>query len=156
MGELSNPQDKVVAVAALCQKRVDLVHEIGEAEAHVERLRTSLVQLDAVIRMFRADFNPDALPVRQRRQTKSPYFRHGELTQRILGALRDGGEVASSAIAEQAMRDKGLDPASDPATRADFVRRVGLQLNTLQRKGQIERLGTGRHLRYRLAERERI
>jgi hypothetical protein len=49
------------------------------------------------------------------------------------------------------MRDKGLDPDNDPVTRTDFVRRVGLQLNDVARKGKVERVGRGRALRWRLA-----
>jgi hypothetical protein len=48
------------------------------------------------------------------------------------------------------MRDKGLDPQTDPATRTDFVRRVGLQLNALQRDGKVARTGKGSTLRWRL------
>ena len=37
----------------------------------------------------------------------SPYFGHGELTQRIYDALRKHGEAASADIATKAMYDKG-------------------------------------------------
>src|SRR5271163_2122337 len=60
------------------------------------------------------------------RPTKSPYFAHGELTKRIFDAMRTHGTVTSAEIAAVAMRDKGLDPDTDPVTRTDFVRRVGL------------------------------
>jgi hypothetical protein len=95
-------------------------------------------------------FKAKGLPARHRRPTKSPYFRHGELTQRIFDALRERGEIASADVAAAAMRDKGLDPENDPVTRTDFVRRVGLQLNDLARKGHVERSGKGRALRWRL------
>jgi hypothetical protein len=49
---------------------------------------------------------------------------------------------------DQAMRDKGLDPDADRVTRTDFVRRVGLQLNAMQRDGKIERIGKGSALRW--------
>jgi len=49
------------------------------------------------------------------------------------------------------MRDKGLDPESDPATRTDFVRRVTLQLNDMVRKRKVEKIGRGRAMRWRLA-----
>jgi aspartokinase len=101
--------------------------------------------------MFRPNFKAAALPVRHRRPTKSPYFRHGELTQRIFDALRERGEISSADVAAQAMRDKGLDADNDRVTRTDFVRRVGLQLNALQRDRKIERIGKGRTLRWRLS-----
>src|SRR6266852_4785950 len=117
----------------------------------IERLQAELAHLDAVLRMFRPDLQASGLPVRHRRPTKSPYFRHGELTQRIFDALRERGEIASADVAVAAMRDKGLDPNNDPVTRTDFVRRVGLQLNDMARKGKVERIGKGRALRWRLA-----
>jgi hypothetical protein len=103
--------------------------------------------------MFRPDFAAEGLPVRHRRPTKSPYFAHGELTQRIFDALRERGEIAAADVAVQAMRDKGLHPDNDPDTRTDFVRRVGLQLNDMQRKGKVQRIGKGRALRWLLSVR---
>jgi hypothetical protein len=87
---------------------------------------------------------------RVRRSTKSPYFGHGELTARVFDALRAAETITSADIAAQAMRNEGLDPGSDPTTRTDFIRRVGLQLNDLQRKGKIERIEKGSSLRWRL------
>jgi hypothetical protein len=139
-----------ITMSALIAKRGEILFEIGEAENRIERLQAELAHLDAVLRMFRPNFKAEGLPVRHRRPTKSPYFRHGELTQRIFDALRERGEISSADVAAVAMRDKGLDPEHDPATRTDLVRRVGLQLNDMARKGKVERMGKGRALRWRL------
>mgnify|MGYP001616743448 CR=1 FL=1 len=48
------------------------------------------------------------------------------------------------------MRDKGLDAENDRVTRTDFVRRVGLQLNAMQRDGKVERIGKGPALRWQI------
>src|SRR3954471_2974996 len=141
-----------VTANALVKKRADLLFEISQCERTIERLQTELVHVDAVLRMFRPDFKAEALPVRHRHPTKSPYFRHGELTQRIYDAIRQHGTISSADVAVQAMRDKGLDPETDPVTRTDFVRRIGLQLNALQRDGKIERIGKGKALRWRLID----
>lgn len=146
-----NNEATTITANALVKKRADLLFEIDQHERALERLQTELVHLDAVLRMFRPDFKAEALPVRHRRPTKSPYFRHGELTQRIFDALRERETINSTEVAAKAMRDKGLDPENDPVTRTDFVRRVGLQLNALQRDGKIERIGKGSTLRWRLA-----
>ena len=37
---------------------------------------------------------------------------------------------------------KGLDPENDAKTRADFVHRVTLQLNSLYREGTVEKIGS--------------
>jgi hypothetical protein len=140
----------MVTANALVAKRADILFEIGELEKRVDQLRTELVHLDAVLRMFRPDFAAEALPVRHRRPTKSPYFAHGELTKRIYDAMRMIDSVASVEIAAAAMRDKGLDPDNDRVTRTDFVRRVTLQLNDMQRKGKAEKVGRGRAVRWKL------
>jgi hypothetical protein len=126
----------------------DILFEIGELEKRVDQLRTELVHLDAVLRLFRPDFKAEGLPVRHRRPTKSPYFAHGELTKRIYDAMRTGGTVSSFEIAADAMRDKGLDPENDKPTRTDFVRRVSLALGDMQRKGKVEKIGRGRAMRW--------
>ena len=141
----------VVTANALVAKRAELLFEIGELEKQADRLRAELVHLDAVLRMFRPDFKAEGLPVRHRRPTKSPYFAHGELTKRIFDAMRERGTVTSQEIAAAAMRDKGLDPDADRATRADFVRRVALQLNDMLRKGKVEKIGRGRGIIWSLA-----
>jgi hypothetical protein len=140
-----------VTANALVAKRADILFEIGELEKRIEQLRTELVHLDAVLRMFRPDFKAEALPVRHRRPTKSPYFAHGELTKRIYDAMRVSDSVASAEIAAAAMRDKGLDPENDKPTRTDFVRRVALALGDMDRKGKVEKIGRGRTMRWKLA-----
>jgi len=140
-----------VTANALVAKRADILFEIGELEKRIDQLRTELVHLDAVLRMFRPNFAAEALPVRHRRPTKSPYFAHGELTKRIYDAMRTSSSVASVEIAAAATRDKGLDPQNDSVTRTDFVRRVTLQLNDMYRKSKAEKIGRGRAMRWKLA-----
>jgi hypothetical protein len=147
----NNSEAHAITANALVRKRAEILFDIGQLEQQIERSQTALAHLDAVLRMFRPDFKAEGLPVRHRRPTKSPYFRHGELSQRIYDALRGKETIASLDVAVIAMRDKGLDPDTDPVTRTDFVRRVGLQLNDMARKGKVERIGKARALRWRLA-----
>ena len=147
----NSPEPLSIAASTLVKKRADMLFEISECEKRLDRLRTDLIHLDAVLRMFRPDFKAEDLPVRHRRPTKSPYFAHGELTQRIYDALRELGVIASRDVADQAMRDKGFDPQSDPSTRTDFVRRVTIQLADMARKGKVARIGKGRALRWKLS-----
>jgi hypothetical protein len=142
--------DHVVTANALVTKRAEILFEIGNLEKQVERQRTELIHLDAVLRMFRPDFKAEGLPVRHRRPTKSPYFAHGEMTKRIFDGMRERGTVTSLEIAATAMRDKGLDPDTDATTRTDFVRRVTLQLNDMFRKGKVEKIRRGRSMRWKL------
>lgn len=71
----------------------------------------------------------------------------------LWAVVHDGGKprmLGSGGPDIRFMRDKGLDPDSGPAMRSDFVRRVGLQLGEMHRKGKLERLGNGSNLRWRL------
>lgn len=144
--------DHVVTANALIAEHAEILFEIGNLEKQIERLRTELVHLDAVLRMFRPDFKAEGLPVRHRRPTESPYFAHGEMTRRIFDAMRECGTVTSLEIATAAMSDKGLDPDADATTRTGFVRRATLQLNDMFRKGKVEKIGRGRAMRWKLAE----
>jgi hypothetical protein len=154
LGRLLAPREggmtKTVTMNALVAKRAEILFEITEAEKRIEQLRTELVHLDAVLRMFRPDFKAEGLPVRHRRPTKSPYFAHGEMTKRIYDAMRINETVNSFEIAATAMRDKGLDPDNDKPTRTDFVRRVSLALGDMHRKGKVEKIGRGRAMRWKL------
>lgn len=85
------------------------------------------------------------------RREPSPDFAHGELTRRIHDALRENAVITSREVANRAMRDKGLDPETDPPTRTDFARRVTMALADMARKGKVDRIGKGRALRWRLA-----
>lgn len=150
-----NPHEVTAITAnALIAKRGDILFEIGEAEKHIERLRAELVHLDIVLRMFRPEVEIDALPARHRRPTKSPYFGHGEITQRVYDAIREnaGGTITSIDVALAAMRAKGLDPDADVRTRIDFVKRIARVLTDISRADKIERVGRGKPARWRLAQ----
>jgi hypothetical protein len=64
--------------------------------------------------------------------------------ERIFDALRQHGTETSYDVAAQAMRDKGLDPEHDKPARTDLVRRVGLALGDVARKGKVEKIGRAR------------
>jgi hypothetical protein len=154
MGEPAKPGDHVDAVRALCDKRAEVALQLSELERRQDQLRAELVHIDAVSRLFRPDLDPEAIPARKRRHTRSDYFAHGEISRRAYAAVRDDKTLAAVEIAAEAMRDKGLDPESDRATRIDFVRRITLQLNAMYREGNIAEVGNGRGVRWKLALRE--
>jgi hypothetical protein len=150
---MSENSHEVTAITAnaLIAKRADILLRISEAEKQIDRFRAELVHVDIVLRMFRPDVDMDSLPVRFRRPTKSPYFGHGELTQRIYNMLREQGSVSSTEVAIAAMIDKGLNPQNDVRTRIDFVKRIARVLHDLHRTAKVEKLGRGKSIRWRLA-----
>jgi hypothetical protein len=141
-----------IVVAALSRKRRDIAFEIGELEREAEVKRQELIHLDAVLRMFAPDTDPEAVPARLRRPRRRDYFAHGEMSRRCFDMLRDGSALAAADIAKQAMTDKGLSFEGEPHLRKEFVRRFTMQLNSMARKGDIQKIGHGRGVRWRLAE----
>jgi hypothetical protein len=139
-----------ITINQLVGKRADILFEISEAEKRIERLRAELVHLDIVLRMFRPELAVETLPIRYRRPTKSPYFGHGELTQRIYDALRQHGTISSVDVALAAMVEKGLDPDNDLRTRYDFIKRIARMLSDMHKRGKIERFGRGKSIQWRL------
>ena len=145
-----NNEAVTITTNALAKKRADLVFETKPRNGS-RGFAPSLSTLTPCCTSFDRTFAAEGLPVRHRRRTRSPYFGHGELTRRIYDALRERGVITSRDVADKAMHDKGLDPATDHPTRTDFVRRVTIQLGALARDGKVERTGKGPALRWRLS-----
>jgi hypothetical protein len=153
MGELAKPGEHRVAVAALVRLRADTAFRVGELEKQTEAARADLIHIDAVIRMLAPQLDPGDIPERQRRPRRLEYFAHGELTRRILDALRPGGTAGAIDIAKVALADKGLS-FEDRPVRTEFCRRITMQCQHMARKGVIEKVGFGRGVRWKLAPSE--
>ncbi len=93
------------ALAAIRERRAELSGEITSLESRLRHLRCSLVHVDATLRLFAPDADPEEI------RAKKPYrrtklFGAGKLNRLILGALRRGArpmttaEVVDSIIAE--------------------------------------------------------
>jgi len=148
-----NPHEVASITAnALVAKRADLLFGIGEAEKLIERLRAQLVHVDNVLRMFRPDADLETLPTRFRRPTRSPYFGHGEITQRVYDALRELGTITSVDVAIRAMWAKGLDPDTDLTTRQEFTKLIRRALTDMARHDKIDRVGRTRPARWTLKQ----
>ena len=146
-----NPHEVgAITANALIAKRADILFEISQAERQVELLRAELVHVDAVLRMFRPGVELETLPIRFRRPTKSPYFGHGEITQRVYDAIRELGTITSVDVAVAAMRAKGLDPDTDISTRKEFVKLIRRALTDMASDRKIERATRGRPARWQL------
>jgi hypothetical protein len=71
----------------------------------------------------------------------------------VLEAIRGNGTTAAGELAASAMVALGI-PESDGAIRRDFVARFLNTLHDLLRRGTIEKIGEGRGVRWKLAERQ--
>jgi hypothetical protein len=94
--------------------------------------------------------NPYDGPVRVRRPRRLYYFSHVEMSRRCFDMLRGGDTLPAADIARQAMTDKGLNYDADRHLRIEFTRRFTMQLNSMARKGDVQKIGSGRGVKWRL------
>jgi hypothetical protein len=127
------------AIHALRRKRARLAGEIDAAQRAIARQREALATLDAVIRMFEPDSNPDLIAPIRPVGRRCLYFRHGEQSKLAVCALREAGKpVAARYVAEFAMAAKGLNP--EPRVRAMITESVRGALERLAAKGLVRKL----------------
>ena len=150
---MADPPFSPVAVNALRNKRADLAGQIEMHNREVDRLRSELVHLDATLRLFDPYAIPDEIESRKRWPRRTDYFARGELTRLVFDAFRENGTTAAGELAAAAMTARSI-PESDGAIRRDFVARFLNTLHDLLRRGTVEKIGQGRGVRWKLAERE--
>src|ERR1700686_4535810 len=116
------PNEQPVAVNALRNKRAQIVGDIEYHQREIDRLPADLVHLDAALRLFDPDTDPDDIAPRRPLPRRSHYFGKAEQTRRVFDAIRNHGTVSAVEIAAQAMADKGI-PETDRKMRREFVSR---------------------------------
>lgn len=136
--------------SGLRAKRADIGRQIIEAKALIEKLHADLFHVDTVLRLYGEE--PEDMPIKGRIGKLSPYFGRAEMSRRCRDAIREHGTVKADDIAVQAMRDKGLDPEKDRKLRSDFIRRILVSLHDLRKAGEIEKVGHGRGVTWRLSK----
>ena len=138
-----------IAIAALLRKRAEIAGLVADMEKRLAEHRADLTHIDHALRLMGSPIAGDAIPARRVRASRNKgYFVHGELSRRIYDALRQHETVSGAEAADIALADKGID---DKAVRTTFVERFLVRLNQLAVSGQIERIGSGNGVRWRLA-----
>lgn len=72
---------------------------------------------------------------------------YGELSRRIYAAPRERETVSGAELADIALSEKGID---DRSIRATFVARFLVRLDQMLARGDVERIGSGNGVRWRL------
>ncbi|HME22828.1 MAG TPA: hypothetical protein VKI44_16080 [Acetobacteraceae bacterium] len=104
-------------VSALANKRAEIAGMIARTQQQLGQFRADLVHLDATIRLFAPAMEPETIPAKRIRQS-DPWFERGELSRRVLNALRRASvPIRAPDLVRAVMIDNGLDPAD----RASFV-----------------------------------
>ena len=127
------------ALSALRDKRARIAGWIKAAERKIAKDREALANLDATLRLFHPEADPDHI-TSIRPKWRGVYFRNGERTRLCLEALRDaGGPLKQADITAYVMRAKGMDPA-DRTLRAVIVNNVGAAMFRLASLGKVRKI----------------
>ncbi len=133
------PQRDTFLLMGLHRKRSRLAGEIEAAELAIGKQREALAQIDAVIRLFEPQTNPELIPSR-RPTPRGLYFRHGEQRRLCLAALREAAKpLTAPQIAEYAMFAKEL-PIENRALRAKIIQQIRVALARPAKRGMARKI----------------
>src|ERR1700687_4250380 len=138
-------------VSAPRAKRAEISGYIHELEKKIGRLRASLLHVDASLRLFSPDADPDAIPPK-RPYRRTRYFASRELSRRCLDTLREANPtpMTTAQIAVIIMLAKGY-PADDDALKAVVIEMVVTVLRRLCKRDSVVKSGTSRDAQWVLA-----
>ena len=153
MAKLPLPDEQPVAVNALRNMRSRIAGEIEMHSREIDRLRAELVHIDATMRLFDPETDPNDVPALRRYPRRTEWFARGEVTQRIYEAFRDAETIWPREIARAAMAVKGV-PDTDKAIVRDIIGRFTNVCYDLTRRGQLVKVGNGQGARWKLAPAE--
>ena len=138
-------------VSALVNKRAEIAGMIARTEQQLGQFRADLVHLDAALRLFAPGLEPKTIPAKKMRQGDL-WFAQGELSRRVLDALRRAGEpIRAPDLVRAVMIDKGLDPGDRPS----FARvqwKIRDTLKRLNKRGLLALDGVGHGVLWRIAD----
>lgn len=126
-------------ISALTAKRSELA---GLAEFHqkeIARIADEVSILDSAIKLFEPGYRINSIKPK-RYQRKNVFFKHGESQKLLLDIIRESvNPISTVAIAEEAMRRKGLE--LDPKQLSAFKSTIGGALIRYRSAGLIVETG---------------
>jgi hypothetical protein len=153
--KLPLPEEHPNTVNALRNKRSEVVGDIAMHAREIEKLRAQLIHLDATLRLFDPNTDPEMIEGRPRSPRRSEYFEKGELVHRVYVGLRESdATISAEELTKVALADKGI-PLTDRVTHRLFMCKFTPALADLRRRGIIEKIGHGRGVRWKLVPEER-
>jgi hypothetical protein len=137
--------------SALADKRAEIAGMIARAQQQIGQFRADLSHVDATIRLFAPAMKPETIPAKRIRQS-DPLFERGELSRRVLDALRRAGApIRAPDLVRAVMIDSGLDPG-DRANFAHVQWKVRDTLKRLNKRGLVASEGAGHGVLWRIAD----
>ena len=138
-------------VSALRAKRAEISGHVHDLERKLARHRASLAALDATIRLYAPELNPDSIPPK-RTYRRTRYFAKGELSRLILSVLRQasGKPMTTAAITTAIVTDKGF-PIGEGALSEAVTDMVLTVLRRLSKRETVAKSGVSRNAQWALA-----
>jgi hypothetical protein len=133
------------AVYTLSQLHAELAGKFLESERQRVRLKTAMMQVEAVLLMLQPGFNIKSIAAK-RRNKSNPWFKRGTLFRSAVDVLRRAGspmtprEIATALIADKAA----------PATRKQFMDLVAAIHAALRKRDGVTVVSEGAPARWRL------
>jgi hypothetical protein len=136
------------AVYTLSQLHAELAGKFLENERQCVRLKTAMLQVEAVLLMLQPGFNIKSISAK-RRNKSNPWFKRGTLFRSAVDVLRRAGSpMTAREIAQALIADKAI-----PATRKQFLDLTAAIHVAFRKRDGGAVIGEGVPARWRLAER---
>jgi hypothetical protein len=138
-------------VTALRAKRAEISGHVHDLERKLARHRASLAAIDATVRLYAPELDPDSIPP-ERTCRRTRYFAKGELSRRIPTVLRqaDGTPMTTAAITSAIVADKGF-PIGEGALSEAMADMVLTVLRRLSKRETIAKSGMSRNAQWALS-----
>lgn len=137
-------------ISGLRELRATIAGKVVDLRREADLLQADLHHVDAVLRMLGEDTAD--LPTKGRVSKRSSYFGPSEVSRRCYEMLRERGTITAEDISIKALVDKGKDPLMDKKLKSDFTRRILCTLHDLTKAGTVEKIDSGRGVRWRLQD----
>ena len=150
MMKLPLPDEQPITVNALRRMRAKIAGEIDMHARELDRLRATLVHLDATLWLFDPETDPNDIPALRRYPRRTDWFARGEVTRRLYEAIRIDGIIWPRQVAKRAMADKGISEA-DSKIAQEVIATFAHVAAYLTRRGKLVKMGRGSGARWKLA-----
>jgi hypothetical protein len=153
MTKLPLPAEQPIAVNALRRMRAKIAGEIAMHTRELDRLRATLVHIDATLWLFDPKTDPNDIPSLRCYPRRTEWFARGEVTRRLYEACRNDGVIWPRELARRAMADKGISEA-DKKIAQEVIATFAHVAAYLTRRGKLVKIGRGPGARWKLAPME--
>ena len=137
-------------VSALRAKRAEISAYIHDLEKKITTWRARLAHIDASIKIFSPETDPEAIPPR-RTYRRSGYFKKGEFARLCLDELRRaaGKPVTTAEIVISILKHKKL--PNEPTLFASLNEKSLVYLRQQRKRGTVIKIGISRNAKWALS-----